>query len=64
MKRDEKRRHIRLFLSPVMCPRWAPSHLSSFNFATITLIMMSRVMEECEEIFDMLQGHSKGMFEN
>jgi hypothetical protein len=35
MKRDERRRHVRLSCRP-MCPLWAPSHLSSFDFATIT----------------------------
>jgi hypothetical protein len=45
----------------------APSGLRLISLPLILLllleIMMPHDMEECEGIFDMLQGYSKGMFE-
>ena len=63
MKRDE--REGGMYGSLVaLC---APSGLRLISLPLILLllleIMMSPNMEECEGIFDMLQVHSKGMFE-
>jgi hypothetical protein len=62
MKRDERKGGMYGSLFALMCPLWAPSHLSSLILLLLLEIIMPPYMEECEGIFDILQVHSKGMF--
>jgi hypothetical protein len=64
-ERGERRRHVMATREPYMPLSRAPSHLSSFDFATITQNHnMPHNMEVCERIFDMLERQSKETFEH